>query len=115
MELQKQKSYIFLHILILILSFSGVLSKFAGQSQFLSPVFFLCYGGVLLILFLYAICWQQILKTIPLTVAYCNKSVSIVWGMILGAIFFGETISLQNIIGAFIVFVGVYLMVSADE
>ena len=115
MEKTKQKNYILLHVLLLFLSFSGVFSKMAAGHDFLSLGFILCYGGVLLILFLYAILWQQVLKRIPLTIAYCNKSVTIIWGMIVGALIFGESITVQNIIGACIVFVGVYLMVTADE
>lgn len=115
MDISKRKSYILLHFLLLFLSFSGVFSKLAAGESFLSFSFIFYYGCVLCILFIYAILWQQVLKKIPLTIAYCNKSVTIIWGMILGALLFGETITLQKILGAGIVFAGVIIMVTADE
>ena len=33
---------------------------------------------------------EQILKHLPLTVAYANKPVSLIWGMIWGTFIFGE-------------------------
>ena len=66
-------------------------------------------------LFIYAVFWQQILKKIPLTTAFANKSVVIIWGMIWGRILFEERISWYMAVGAVIVFVGIILVVSADE
>lgn len=111
----KYKDYLLLHILILFLSVSGIFSKMAANTPFLSIKFFLCYSVILFILFVYALIWQQLLKKIPLTTGYCNKAAGIVWGMIFGFIIFGESISWQNIIGACIVFLGIYLVVTADE
>ncbi len=64
---------------------------------------------------IYAIAWQQILKRLPLTVAYANKPVSLIWGMIWGSMLFREKITWNMILGAGIIFVGIYLVVTADE
>lgn len=104
-----------LHMLLIFYSFSGVLSKLASKEAFLSPMFILIYAGEIFVLFVYAIVWQQILKHIPLTVAFCNKSVSMIWSMLWGVILFQETITVTMLIGAAIVLVGVFLVVTANE
>ncbi len=100
--------YLLLHGALLLFSFGGVCSKVAGGQKFLSWQFFLFYGLLLFILFVYALIWQQVLKEIPLTVAYANKGILILYGMIWGTLFFGETIHLKMVIGALIVLVGVF-------
>ena len=70
---------------------------------------------MLLILGVYAICWQQLIKKIPLNVAYANKAVTLIWGMVWGAAVFKEQITPSNIIGAVVVLAGVILMVSGEE
>ena len=63
----------------------------------------------------YAIAWQQVLKHLPLITTYANKAVTTIWGIIWGFLFFGESISIQRVIGAIIVITGVYLVVTGDE
>lgn len=101
--------YLFLHILLCVFSLSGVCSKYASGKAFLSLEFCLFYGGVIAVLCIYAICWQQIIKRMPLSLAYANKAVTVIWGMIWGILFFKEQIKPQRIIGAVVVVVGVIL------
>lgn len=113
-ELKSGKSknvivYLFLHILLCVFSLSGLCSKLASGEPFLSLKFCLFYGGVILILGIYAICWQQIIKRMPLSLAYANKAVTVIWGMVWGILFFNEEIKPQKIIGAVIVIAGVVL------
>ena len=98
-----------LHILLIIMSFGGVCSKFAAGEPFLSFKFCLFYGCLIAILGVYAIGWQQVIKRLPLTVAYANKAIGVVWGMIWGLVFFGEAITPKRIIGAAIVITGIVL------
>lgn len=109
------KIYIILHIMLFIFSFCGVFSKLAGNSKFLSFPFLIFYSISLLILFIYTILWQQILKKLPLITAFLNKSITIVWSMLWGVIFFKETITLKMIIGCIIVLFGVSLVVTSNE
>lgn len=109
------KSFIILHLILLVYSLGGICSKLASGKTFLSFEFCLFYGLVILNLGIYAILWQQIIKRIPLNVAYANKAVTLVWGMVWGVIFFKESISLSNIIGAAVVLSGVLLMVTGGE
>ncbi len=107
--------FLILHILVCFLSFGGVLSKLASAQTFLSLPFIGLYAGEIFILFVYALLWQQVLKHLPLTVAFCNKSVGMIWSMLWGVTIFNETISLQMYIGAAIVLVGVLIVVTSDE
>lgn len=111
---QKIKTYVLLHALMLIFSLSPVCSKLAGQQPFLSFKFIFFYGLVILLLGIYALLWQQIIKRMPLTTAYANKAVTVVWGMVWGALLFQEDITPQKCIGAAIIVAGVMLYAFSD-
>ncbi|MEF2655711.1 MAG: transporter [Eggerthellaceae bacterium] len=98
-----------LHVLLLFYSLSGIFSKNAAYQPFLSVSFVLLYGGMLAVLFIYAIGWQQIIKRLPLTVAFANKAVTVVWGIVWGVLFFGETVNAQMILGALLVIAGIVI------
>lgn len=104
-----------LHILLLIYSLGSVCSKKASGFPFLSFKFILFYCCVMAILFIYAIGWQQIIKRMPLTAAYANKAVTVVWGIIWGIIFFGEKVTPGKIVGAVVVITGVVLYAFSDR
>lgn len=104
-----------LHGGLLISSLSGVCSKKAALSEAFSLSFFFWYGLVLVTMFVYAILWQQVLKRMDLTAAYANKPVGLIWGMIWGTLLFNEVISRRMLIGAAIIFVGIFLVVTGDE
>lgn len=112
---KKVKVFILLNILLMIYSLDGVLSKTAAGETFLSIKFVVCYGGMLFIMFLYAVGWQQVIKHLPLTTAYANKAITVVWGIIWGVLFFNETVTVGKVIGAVIVISGVVLYVIADS
>ncbi len=103
-----------LHLLLLVYYLSGIFSKNAAHEPFMSPMFIALYGGMLAILFIYAIGWQQILKRLSLSLAFANKAVTVVWGMVWGFFIFGESISALNLIGAALVIAGVVLYARAD-
>ncbi len=107
--------YLFiLHIIFVIFSLLSVCSKTAANQEFLSFKFCLFYGLVIFGLFVYALVWQQMLKKLPLVTAYANKAVTVVWGIIWGYVFFGESITVNKLIGAVIVITGVCIVVAAD-
>lgn len=81
----------------------------------MSPEFCLFYGLMLLNLAVYAVLWQQILKRFPLTVAFANKAVVIVWGILWGALVFHETITWRMIVGAVVIIIGVLVVVTDHE
>ena len=109
--MKKAQIFIELHILLMMYSLGSVCSKAAGRAEFLSIQFIGLYVLVLLDLFFYALLWQQILKKMPLSVAYANKAVTVIWGML----FFCEKISIYQAVGSLVIIIGIYLVVSADE
>lgn len=108
------KSLFLLHLLLMVYSMSGILSKSAAKVPFLSFEFCLMYAGILALLGLYALGWQQILKRMALTTAFSNKAVTIVWGIIWGALFFAEPVTLPKVGGALLIIAGVVLFSHAD-
>lgn len=113
--MKKINKYLGLHLLLFMFSFCGVFSKLAAQNEFLSIKFILFYGISIMILGIYAIFWQQILKKFSLTTAFFNKAVTIIWGMLWGALFFKEVITWNMIFGTIVVLIGIGLVVSDYE
>ena len=107
--LKKIKTYLFLHIVLIFYSITGVISKVASSVEFMSFEFILLYALVLVVLGFYAICWQQIIKRLPLTAAFANRAITVVWGIIWGIIFFQESITIGKVIGTILVIVGIVL------
>lgn len=113
--MKKALPYLLLQLIVLFYSIVGICSKTAAGKEFLSPEWILLYGAIILILGIYALFWQQILKKIPLNIAYACKSVTVVWGILWGVLFFNETLSVKQIIGTAVVLGGVVLMVTGSE
>jgi hypothetical protein len=84
-----------LHALLALYSLCSICGKLAAGFEFMSPGFILCYGSMILVLGLYAIGWQQVIKRMPLTSAYANKAVTIVWGIVWGVLLFHEAVTRQ--------------------
>ena len=115
MEKTDKRVFLALHLLLLFYSSSSVLSTLAAAEPFLSFRFCLYYGGMFLILVVYALGWQQILKRLPLTVAFANKAVTLVWSMVFGALLFKEQIHLNQLIGCALAVAGVILFVQPEK
>lgn len=111
---ENKTTYIFLHLLLMVYSTSGILSKLASGKTLLSWPFLLLYGGVIVLLGVYALGWQQVLKRVPLSVAYANKAVTVVWGCVWGVLVFREHLSLGKMIGGVLVLAGIALYGWAD-
>lgn len=103
-----------LHILLAVYSTSGIFSKLAAGEPFLSTRFCLYYGAIIVLLGIYAIGWQQIIKRIPLTAAFANKAVTVIWGLIWSALIFHESVTLGKLVGVILVVSGVVLFAKAD-
>lgn len=111
---QKIIAFVILQIALFILSMGAICSKMAGKQKFLSAKFILYYGLLLVILFIYAIIWQQVLKNLPLTVAYASKGVGVIYGMMWGVLVFKETITWNMVVGALLVLIGVYIYIFGE-
>ena len=109
------KTLFLLHIMLMIYSMSGICSKLAAGQKFLSFKCCLYYGLIIVLLGFYAIGWQQIIKRMPLTVAFANKAVTVAWGIVWGFIFFNEAITPGKVVGAVLVIVGILVYAIADK
>jgi len=115
MNKSRLKTILALNLLLMVYSTSGIFSKLAAGESFLSLKFVMYYAMVIVLLGVYAIGWQQIIKRMPLTTAFANKAITIVWGLVWGLIFFEEKISLGKVAGIICVVAGVVLYAKADE
>lgn len=108
-------SFLFLHASFLVYTLYPLIGKFATRYEMLSLHFIALYCVVFAILFVYAVLWQQVLKRFPLTTAIANKSITIVWGMIFGLLFFGEQISPKMLIGSALILAGIFILSTEQE
>ena len=95
---------------VVIYSFADICAKLASRHDFLTPGYILWLGAEVLVLGVYALCWQQIIKKVDISVAYSNRAAAIVWTTLWAALFFRERISLQNVLGILILFAGIWMV-----
>jgi drug/metabolite transporter (DMT)-like permease len=113
--MRRIKFMLLLQVLMMGYSFGGVLSKIASSQPVFSGCFCLCYSGLIAVLGIYALAWQQIIKHLPLTTAFANKAITVVWGLVWGAIIFRESITWGKISGAALVVAGVIIFTQNSE
>ena len=114
MPRSERRALIGLHLLLAVYSLSDVCSKTAAGAPFMSFRFLFFYGCVLGLLGVYAIGWQQVIRRLPLTVAFANRAVTVVWGIVWGVLFFQEQVSGLRLAGAALIMAGVVLFARAD-
>ncbi len=112
--MKRKRSILGLHIIFLLYSLCGVCCKFASGEAFLSVRFCLFYGASLVILAGYALAWQQILKRLPLTFAYANKAVGLIWNLLWGLLLFHEALTWKKLLSALCIMGGIVLFSLAD-
>lgn len=105
--------YLQLYMCFIIYSFALVFSKIASMQMDVGYTV-LFFGGEVVVLGLYAVIWQQVLKVFPLVVAMANKGITIIFGLLWSVLLFDEQVTLWNILGAGIIIAGIW-MVSMDE
>ena len=109
------KALVALHALLAVYSLSSVCAKLASGFEFMSLGFIGCYAGMIALLGVYAVGWQQIIKRLPLTYAYANKAVTVLWGIVWGMLLFREQVSALKFLGAAVVLAGVVLFSLAEK
>jgi drug/metabolite transporter (DMT)-like permease len=82
----------------------------ASMQESFSWPYLVWFGGAVLIIGIYAILWQQILKRIELGTAYLFKGTTLIFTMLIAALLFGEAITIPNIIGSLIIITGITLL-----
>lgn len=104
------KNYFLLHTSFFLLVLSSVFSKNASKFTYEEFGFYLYFFLVLILLFIYAIVWQNILKIFTLTVALSNKSIIIVWSFFIGILIYDEKFSSYDILGMVLIVIGIYFI-----
>ncbi len=99
-----------LEISVVVYSLSTVAGNLAGQSPFLSRNYIIYFGLEFIILAIYAVLWQQVIKRFQLSIAYCNKSVTLLWSMLWNFIIFSQGITPGKVAGVLLVMAGVIVM-----
>ena len=107
------KQIILLQVIIIIYTISGVMAKFASAGESLGKVI-LFLGLDLLFLGIYAIFWQQMIKIFPLSVAYANRAMALLWSAVWAGIIFGEQITPRQMFGIAFVMFGT-LIINTEE
>ncbi|PEB82266.1 hypothetical protein COM95_07225 [Bacillus cereus] len=108
------KNYVFLHVAFLIYSIIMVYMKWASQFPIASISFFIAYFGLVVLLFGYAILWQQVIKNFEISRAYSHRGIIVLWSMLWSVFLFGDKIHWNHILGAAIIIVGI-VVVTKDE
>lgn len=103
-----------MHLLFVVYSISTVISKKIGDAEPFGREFLIGYFLIFLCLGIYALGWQQVLKAFPLSSAFANKSVVVIWGMVWGYALFGELLTWPRILGAALIIGGVLLFASEE-
>lgn len=108
------KDWVLLHIALLIYSIVGIFSKNAAKYPFLSKKYIMFYCGVLAVMFIYAVIWQQILKKMQLNIAYGNRAIVVVWGVLWGILLWGDRLCWQQVIGLLFIILGIVFVGSEN-
>lgn len=103
------KILLLLSLSLVLQSLSSVFIKYAGQYETLSQKFILYYVVAVGCLGVFAVMWQFLLELIPLTTAYLRKGILYILILVWSVILFGETVTVNNIIGSIIIIVGISL------
>ena len=113
--LRGKRIYFILHLILAIYSLTGICSKKIAISEIASNSFIQWSLLYVIFILVYALVWQQIIKSVPLMVAYSNKAVVVIWGMFWGNIIYDEMITLGKLLGAFFVICGIILYNSVEQ
>lgn len=109
------KNILLLEVAFFIYSLSSLFSKNAmfNNPNLMHIIVF--YGLSLLMLGIYAVIWQQVLKRMELSIAFANKGITVIWGIIWGVFVFKEKITIGMIVGVIIVIMGIIVMMYNKE
>lgn len=105
------KEILILQAIIIVYTFSGVFGKMATNGHaFMSKEFLLYLVADVAVLAVYALLWQQALKRFDLHVAYANRAMATVWGLVWAWVVFAETITVMNVVGTAFILAGTFLV-----
>ncbi|MCD7753075.1 MAG: EamA-like transporter family protein [Clostridiales bacterium] len=117
--MERAKNLILLHLCVVIFSLTSVFSKLASgeyvSGGLTNPMLYLYLFLMFLDCFIYAICWQKMIKRFPLNIGYANRSLYLVWSQLWAVLIFHETLTVRNVLGMLTVLVGVIVVSLSAE
>lgn len=108
------KMLLVIQLTVCFYTLSGIASKLASTYPFMSVGFILCYGMVIAVSGIYAIVWQQIIRRVDISIAYANRAMSVFWSMLWAFLLFHEDVTLQNLLGVLLIFIGTWVVNDSD-
>lgn len=109
----KLNKYLSLVAINLIYAIVYIFSKQASLCEVFGFKYFLWISGAILVMGIYAILWQQIIRRIEMSTAYMFKGTSLIFVLLISWLIFGEQITCTNIIGSLIIISGIMLFAKA--
>ncbi len=94
----------------LVYSSESIFIKLASNEETMSVSFIIYYGLAICVLGVYAVLWQFVLKRISLSIAFMCKSITLILILLIAHILFGETITINNILGSGIILSGIIIL-----
>jgi len=91
----------------------GICTKLAAQQEMMSLPYLLWFFSAIIIIGIYALLWQQVLRKIELSTAYLFKGTTLIFTMLIAAFLFGEAITIANIAGSIIIITGITILARA--
>ena len=104
-----------LQAVFVVYSISSVVSKLASGKELLSLEFIIFYGLDVMILGIYALLWQQVIKKFELSIAYANKAITLLWALVWGIVIFHEQITPGKVAGIVLVMIGIFILNSEEN
>lgn len=92
---------------------TSICTKMASRQELLSWPYLFWIAGAIGVMGVYALLWQQVISKMPLSTAYMFKGTSLIFVLLFSALLFEEAITLNNVIGAVIIIIGIILFAKA--
>ena len=109
------RNVLILQAVIVIYTLSSVMAKLASGEEPFSVPFLLFYLAELVILGVYAVLWQQMIKKFELSVAYTNRAMALLWSMLWAVVLFHDRVTVKNVIGVALVIAGTLIVNGGKE
>ena len=97
----------------LVYACTAIFTKMASRQEMLSWPYLMWIAGAVGVMGVYALLWQQVIARMPLSTAYMFKGTSLIFVLLISALLFGEAITMNNVIGAVIIIIGIILFSKA--
>lgn len=107
------KRYLTLISVNFIYACTSIFTKMASRHEMFSWPYLWWIAGAIGVMSIYALLWQQVIARMPLSTAYMFKGTSLIFVLLFSTLLFGEAITLNNVIGAVIIIIGIILFAKA--